>query len=93
MIKKKDTPLFDRIWVVFDKNSFPPDNYNRAVDLAEKNGFGCACSNEAFELWYLLHFVFFDTAISRDQYQVKLSKRVHMLVEELNSYLNPGEII
>ena len=28
-----------------------------------------AWTNEAFELWYLLHFNFYNTGISRKQYQ------------------------
>ena len=33
-----------------------------------------AYSNEAFELWYLLHFNYYDTAISRREYCEILSK-------------------
>jgi hypothetical protein len=34
----------------------------------------CAYSIEAFELWYLLHFNYYDAALSRGQYQEKLSE-------------------
>lgn len=33
-------------------------------------------SNEAFELWYLLHFVYLDSAISRADYITKLENEI-----------------
>ena len=33
-----------------------------------------AYSNEAFELWYLLHFMYLDTGVDRKQYMKKLDK-------------------
>lgn len=61
----------DKIWVVFDRDSFEPDNFNEAINHCENNSpeIGCAWSNEAFELWYLLHFHFYNTAINRERYQ------------------------
>ena len=47
---------YDQVWCVFDKDSFPKDNFNNAVQLAQNNDFGIAYSNESFELWYILHF-------------------------------------
>src|SRR5713101_7428465 len=46
----------NEIWCVFDRNSFPTANFNRAFELAKKHGIRVAWANEAFELWYLLHF-------------------------------------
>ncbi|MDR2823957.1 MAG: RloB family protein, partial [Prevotellaceae bacterium] len=45
---------FDRVWAVFDKDSFPAENFNAAISKAKSNNISCAWSNEAFELWYLL---------------------------------------
>lgn len=65
---------FDQIWCVFDRDSFPPHNFNRAFQLAEKHKqIRIAYSNEAFELWYLLHFHYCDTGLHRDQYTEKLT--------------------
>lgn len=36
----------------------------------------CAWTNEAFELWYLLHFNYYNTGISRDQYEKKLEEEI-----------------
>jgi len=41
--------------------------------LARANRIYVAYSNEAFELWYLLHFNYYITAISRQDYMDKLS--------------------
>ena len=57
---------FAEIWVVFDRDSFDLQNFNRAFDLARSHGDIVACwSNECFELWYLLHFAYRDTGIAR----------------------------
>ena len=65
---------FDRIWVVFDKDDFP--DFNEAIELAKSKGYLAAWTNEAFELWYLLHFVYFDSAISRKDYIKKLEAEI-----------------
>ena len=59
---------YERIWVVFDRDSFPLVNFNRAFDLAGPHLEVTPCwSNECFELWYLLHFHYRDTPIDRHQ--------------------------
>ena len=65
---------FDRVWVVFDKDDF--NDFNDAIALAVSKGFSPAWTNEAFELWYLLHFVYLDAAISRSDYIKKLENEV-----------------
>ena len=61
----------DKLWVVFDKDSFKPEAFNNAIQLCENNqpDIEAAWTNEAFELWYLLHFHFYNTNINRKQYQ------------------------
>jgi hypothetical protein len=44
------------------------------ITSAYNNEMHVAYSNEAFELWYLLHFHFYNTGISRDSYKSKLTK-------------------
>jgi hypothetical protein len=70
---RKGTPYGD-VWCVFDRDSFPESNYARAFDLARTHRFHVAWSNEAFELWYLLHFNYIDTGIPRRQYAEKLAR-------------------
>ncbi|MDD5091790.1 MAG: RloB family protein [Candidatus Wallbacteria bacterium] len=62
----------DVCWVVFDRDNVPKENFNRAFALAARSDIRTAFSNEAFELWYLLHFNYYDTGMSRSQYSDKL---------------------
>lgn len=73
-IRLKEKDSYDQVWCVFDRDSFPSDRFNAAFILSEENDIKIAYSNEAFELWYLLHFNYYDSAISRKQYGDKLSE-------------------
>jgi len=64
---------FDQTWVVFDRDSFAPADFDNAIHMAESAGMCCAWSNEAFELWYVLHFEYRDSAMSRTDYRGKLT--------------------
>ena len=52
------------------------NDFNEAIQLASRKGFYPAWTNEAFELWYLLHFVYLDAAISRADYITKLENEI-----------------
>ncbi len=64
--RRSDQPPFYHVWVVFDKDEFPDEHFDNSVysieqeDAKFKAGVAphwhAAWSNEAFELWYLLHF-------------------------------------
>jgi hypothetical protein len=69
---------FDRVWVVFDKDDFPDNNFNGAIAKAITNGIKCAWTNEAFELWFLLHFQYVNTGMSRDQYKDFLEREIRI---------------
>lgn len=64
---------FDEVWCVFDKDDVEWGKISRAYDLAKNNNIRIAYSNEAFELWYVLHFVYLDAQIKRHDYCDKLS--------------------
>ena len=76
-IELKNKGDYDSVWAVFDKDSFPAERFNTAIIKAEKNDIGCAWSNEAFELWYLYHFVNRVTAMSRTEYKKAISDAVN----------------
>jgi hypothetical protein len=67
---------YDQVWCVFDRDSFPAQIFNSAFKKAELEGIKIAYSNEAFELWYLLHFQFYDSAIKRKEYWKMLSQQL-----------------
>ena len=65
---------FDRVWLVFDKDDFK--DFNKAIADAKKEGMNCAWSNQAFELWYVLHFQYLDTGVDRKQYIEMIEDKV-----------------
>lgn len=75
-INELQEDAFDEVWCVFDRDSFPAERFNAALEMASARGFHVAYSNEAFEIWYLLHFEYYVSALSRTQYGDKLSKHL-----------------
>lgn len=67
---------YDRVWVVFDRDSFKANHFDNAIKRAEANNIKCAWSNEAFELWYLLHFDNIEHAMNRNEYKKALETRI-----------------
>jgi hypothetical protein len=65
-IKLAEDNSYDQVWCVYDKNSFSIQDFNESIRWAHSLGFKVAYSNEAFELWFVLHFCFLDTAQNRD---------------------------
>lgn len=81
--KKNKSPLdYNQVWCVFDRDSFPPSDFDNAIKKAESCGMKVAYSNEAFELWYLLHFVHRVTSMSRSEFKDELSKHLGMLYQK-----------
>ncbi len=78
MTERSKTEPFDRVWCVFDRDPSRVNNtaqrFNKAIGLATKKNIEVAYSNECFELWYLLHFHFYDTAVPRSDYYKKLTE-------------------
>ena len=69
--EKEINRKIDNLWVVFDKDDFTSEAFNTAI-LSCKNKnpeIGAAWTNEAFELWYLLHFHYYESGLSRKEYQ------------------------
>lgn len=65
------------VWVVFDLDDYLPQDFNKAIDQAKQDGMYPAYSNEAFELWFLLHFQsMIGNTITRPQYYEILSRKL-----------------
>jgi hypothetical protein len=75
-IERDSTRRVDKIWVVFDRDSFEAGLFNAAIQACNRKDIeiAAAWSNEAFELWYLLHFEFYQSALSRGEYKVRIEK-------------------
>ncbi len=59
-------------WCVFDIDEFTREDFNRAYDLAVKNKIEVAYSNKCFELWFLLHFSYVQSAMLVKDYIKRL---------------------
>lgn len=82
---KSDTAfdkIFDEVWVVFDKDDFPDDDFNNAIHKAHANNIEVAWSNAAFELWYILHFQYRNTGMSREDYKKVLETELNKAIKE-----------
>ncbi|MCK9220735.1 MAG: RloB family protein [Bacteroidales bacterium] len=80
-IRDRCQKKYDRIWAVFDRDSFPAKNFNAAINKAERNDIKCAWSNEAFELWFLLHFQFVNHSMGRSDYKAYLQREVRKVIK------------
>ncbi|MCA9709790.1 MAG: RloB domain-containing protein [Myxococcales bacterium] len=73
---------FDEAWVVYDHDDFGAERFNQAEDdiraldqdAERRERWHAAWSNQAFEVWYLLHFQFFDGKLHRHLVQRKLGE-------------------
>lgn len=67
---------YDQVWCVFDRDDLLPGQINEAHQRARQLGIGVAFSNQAFELWYLLHFDYHNTALTRQDYAERLGRKL-----------------
>jgi hypothetical protein len=67
---------YDQIWCVFDRDDLQPGQIEAAFQHAKQAKIAVAFSNQAFELWYLLHFDYHNTALTRQDYCERLEKKL-----------------
>lgn len=77
--KLVESEKYDEVWCVFDMDFKPGvkrqyEDYDNSIESAIASGFKCAYSNDAFELWYVLHYEYLDTEQLRKFFFDKLSK-------------------
>ena len=72
---KKNKIQKGQIWCVYDKDSFPADDFNGVVLRAERLNkespelqYHTAWSNECIEFWFLLHFAYYTSNNHRTEY-------------------------
>lgn len=64
---------YEEVWCVFDLDDAPARIINDALALARRHKIKIAYSNQAFELWYVLHFEYLNAAMNRDAYITKIA--------------------
>jgi hypothetical protein len=63
---------FEKEWIVIDKDSWSKDEFNGTIKMAREKNICVAFSNEAYELWLLLHFEQLSRFTSREDLNSKL---------------------
>lgn len=82
--RKTNLPPYYHIWLVFDRDSFEPSDFDNTIKSIEKKykkteRWHSAWSNEAFELWYVLHFQkATGGSLARSQYGAILNEKLHI---------------
>ena len=75
---EENCPDIEVVWLMFDKDDFPYDDFDNAIFSADsstgKTKYKVAWSNECIELWFILHFDFLQSANDRKYYQKRLSE-------------------
>ena len=85
-LEKFSGRTFDEVWAVFDRDSFPPEHFNNAIFKAQAIGIQCAWTNEAFELWYLLHFQLYENGMPRADYERKIEGQLSQKMGQVYRY-------
>ena len=79
-LKEQGNYADDEVWCVFDrdlkKENNNQQNFNAAIRLAIENQLKLAISNDAFELWYLLHYEYYQSETHRSDYEKMLTIRL-----------------
>lgn len=104
-IKKvqKSTNYISNVWLIYDKDEFTDDSFNdvqrKCIELNKQDNtiYNPIWSNESIETWILLHFIRFDTPLSRKDCIKKINQNFKQKNlgkytkndEELYSKLNP----
>ncbi|MEL6441699.1 MAG: RloB family protein [Cyanobacteria bacterium J06621_8] len=70
----------DEVWCVFDRDinrqNGNQQDFNEAIILAYDNSINLAISNDAFELWFLQHFSYYESETHRINYKSMLSQSI-----------------
>lgn len=87
-------PKLDEKWVVFDEDTTGRGKFDNSITKAKANNWKVAYSNECFELWYLLHFSYYNADNGRDRYFASLVTKLAPLVPiKLTNWRKQGKSI
>jgi hypothetical protein len=74
---------FENKWIIIDRDTervngsgHTAKDFNEAISKSKAFNVNVAYANDSFELWYLLHFDYRDTAISRDKILEEVIKKL-----------------
>lgn len=80
---------YRHVWVVYDTDDFTAEHINETARQcrevsSDETEYHAIWSNQCVELWFLLHFSFFQSDIKRTEYFSKLSEQ--MISRNLGTY-------
>lgn len=80
-IAEKSINGFKHVWIVYDTDDFPREYVNKTADLcksssSEETEFHAIWSNQCIELWFRLHFAYYNSDIHRTEYWPKLTEHL-----------------
>lgn len=100
-IVEKDPEKYKHVWLVYDKDDFPKDDFDNTYFKCKSlsvNGdsvmYHALWSNECIEYWFLLHYLSLDAALRRNEYYPKLTEclgsKYEKNREDIYSLLKPN---
>lgn len=69
---------YEKRWIVIDKDDWSKDQIKGTIERARSLGICVAMSNEAYELWILLHF----KSVTRYMSRTDLNRELHKIFQE-----------
>ncbi len=82
-IVRESPTQFKHIWLVYDKDDFPKDDFDntylKCESLTKQSDsviYHALWSNECIEFWFLLHFILLESDIPRSEYYPKLTEYI-----------------
>ena len=71
--------VYKHVWLVYDKDDFPAEHFDKTAKLCEAAGteetaYHAIWSNQCIELWFLLHFMFLQSDLHRNEYCPKITE-------------------
>jgi len=76
--RENPTNKYEKKWAVIDRDDWSKQQINGAIKRAKDLGICIAISNEAYELWILLHF----QALSRHTHRTELNSKLKTIFRE-----------
>ncbi len=78
---------FKHVWIVFDKDDFPANDFDETCSGCEKISdeytlYHPLWSNQCIEYWFLLHYIYLETPLERKDYFSKLTKHMKRKYEK-----------
>ncbi|HFU76437.1 MAG TPA: RloB domain-containing protein [Campylobacterales bacterium] len=76
--RENPTQKYEKKWAVIDKDDYSKNQINGAIQRAKDLGICIAISNEAYELWILLHF----QPLTRYTSRMELNSKLNTIFKE-----------